>query len=314
MEKKPTVSVIIPTYNREHLLPRAIKSVLEQTFSDFEIIVVDDASTDNTKKIIEDFQKKDKRIKYIKHKKNKGESEARNTGIKNCRGKYIAFLDSDDRWLPLKLEEQLKHFKKPNVKLVTCWAFIIDEHSNKKNIYKTPFYKKPLPKILEKNYILSSPSSVIIKKEIIKDISFFDSRIKFGEDWDYWIKIIKKGYNFFVVRKPLLEYFFHQIGANNLLSFKKKAEDFLIILENHREVFLNNPKIYARHLRSIGHLFCFAKEMNRARKFFWLSFWGGNYKSLINLFLSFGGSALYRNFFEIIDKRIKKYDKGFNCD
>ena len=96
--KNPTVSVIIPTYNRAHLVGRAIKSVLNQTYRDFEIIVVDDGSTDNTKDIIKEFQKKDKRIKYIPYEKNKGGSAARNTGIKAAKGEYIAFLDSDDEW------------------------------------------------------------------------------------------------------------------------------------------------------------------------------------------------------------------------
>ena len=95
MTKCPMVSVIIPTFNRAHLIGRAIKSVLNQTYQDFEIIVIDDGSTDNTGEIIRSFT--DKRIKYIKkYKKNKGISVARNIGIKVARGKYIALLDSDD--------------------------------------------------------------------------------------------------------------------------------------------------------------------------------------------------------------------------
>ncbi len=106
----PTVSVIIPTYNRANLVSRAIKSVLNQTYQDFEIIVVDDCSEDNTEEIVKSFN--DSRIRYIKHKKNKGGSAARNTGIKRARGKYIAFLDDDDEWLPSKLEKQIMLFEK----------------------------------------------------------------------------------------------------------------------------------------------------------------------------------------------------------
>jgi len=108
--KNPTVSVIIPTYNRAHLVGRSIQSVINQTYQDFEIIVVDDGSTDNTEDIIKEFQKKDKRIKHIKHNKNKGGSAARNTGIRAARGEYIAFLDSDDEWMPTKLEKQTSYF------------------------------------------------------------------------------------------------------------------------------------------------------------------------------------------------------------
>lgn len=110
LNEKPTVSVILPTYNRAHLVGRAIQSVLDQMYQDFEIIVVDDGSGDNTEEIINGFT--DTRIRYVKHQKNKGGSAARNTGIKLAKGKYIAFQDSDDEWLPDKLEKQMKAFKK----------------------------------------------------------------------------------------------------------------------------------------------------------------------------------------------------------
>lgn len=103
-EKIPTVSVVIPTYNRAHLVGRAIQSVLNQTYQDFEIIVVDDGSTDNTEEVVKSFN--DPRIRYIRHDQNRGGSAARNTGIKMARGEYIAFQDSDDEWLPEKLESR----------------------------------------------------------------------------------------------------------------------------------------------------------------------------------------------------------------
>jgi glycosyltransferase involved in cell wall biosynthesis len=102
----PKVSVIIPTYNRAGLLKRAIQSVLNQIYQDFEIIIVDDASTDNTENVIESF--KEHRIRYIKHESNKGAAVARNTGIKFANENYIAFQDSDDEWLPEKLEKQME--------------------------------------------------------------------------------------------------------------------------------------------------------------------------------------------------------------
>ena len=108
IKEEPTVSVIIPIYNRAHTIDRAILSVLNQIYKSFEIIVVDDCSTDNTREVIEKFG--DKRIRYIRKKSNKG-AAARNTGIKAVRGEYIAFLDSDDKWLPNKLDEQIKVLK-----------------------------------------------------------------------------------------------------------------------------------------------------------------------------------------------------------
>lgn len=109
-KNNPTVSVIIPTYNRAHLVARAIQSVLNQTYQDFEIIIVDDASTDNTEEVVKSFN--DKRVGYMQLNENSGTSAVpRNTAIKTARGKYIAFQDSDDEWLPEKLKKQVKVFK-----------------------------------------------------------------------------------------------------------------------------------------------------------------------------------------------------------
>ena len=104
----PTVSVIIPTYNRAHVLGRSIQSVLNQTFQDFELIIVDDASTDDTESLVNRFRSK--KIKYIRHQVNQGGSvgPTPNTGLRIAKGDYIAFQDDDDEWMPEKLERQMK--------------------------------------------------------------------------------------------------------------------------------------------------------------------------------------------------------------
>ncbi|MFH1657314.1 MAG: glycosyltransferase family 2 protein [bacterium] len=136
----PKVSVIIPTYNREKLLPRAIQSVLSQTYSNWELIVVDDGSTDNTKEIMEEFQRKDKRIKYIWQENFGGVSKPINTGLKASQGDYIALLEDDDEWLPEKLERQLEIFqnsKKENLGLVGCNILMVDLVNKKVKAKKT---------------------------------------------------------------------------------------------------------------------------------------------------------------------------------
>ncbi|MFC7193467.1 glycosyltransferase family 2 protein [Halosimplex aquaticum] len=105
----PQVSVIIPTYNRATLVKRAIQSVLNQTFKDFELIIVDDASDDETPEVIDSIN--DARLEYIRHDLNRHGGAARNTGIKYASGKYIAFLDDDDEWYPTKLERQVERFE-----------------------------------------------------------------------------------------------------------------------------------------------------------------------------------------------------------
>src|ERR1017187_7936626 len=105
----PTVSVVIPTYNRARILPRAVKSVVSQTLEDWELLVVDDGSADDTEQVVAAFG--DSRIHYIRHERNRGQSAAQNTGIRASRGTYVAFLDSDDEWLPEKLAKVVDCFQ-----------------------------------------------------------------------------------------------------------------------------------------------------------------------------------------------------------
>ena len=138
--KNPLVSVIIPTYNRKHLLKEALGSVFSQTYKNLQVIVVDDGSTDNTQDIISDF--KDKRITYIKQ-GHRGASSARNKGIENAKGEYTAFLDSDDRWLPTKIEKQMDVFKnsKVNPGVVYCGIEYMDENGKKIRGERLPAYR-----------------------------------------------------------------------------------------------------------------------------------------------------------------------------
>jgi glycosyltransferase involved in cell wall biosynthesis len=123
----PLVSVILPTYNRAHVLGKAIESILNQTYSNFEIIIVDDGSLDSTEKLVARYR--DNRIKYIRHTKNQGAVAARNTGIVASKGEYIAFQDSDNEWLPEKLEKQIAAFNSgpPNLGVVYTSVWIIDK-------------------------------------------------------------------------------------------------------------------------------------------------------------------------------------------
>ena len=126
--KEPTVSIIIPTYNRCQMVGRAINSVIQQTYTNFECIVVDDASTDDTKQVVTSIN--DSRIIYLRNETNKHVSAARNIGIKHAKGKLIAFLDDDDIWLSKKLEKQvlLMQSLPKNFGMVYCWYDYYDEN------------------------------------------------------------------------------------------------------------------------------------------------------------------------------------------
>ena len=207
-EKKPTVSVIIPTYNRAHMVARAIQSVLSQTYQDFEIIVVDDASTDNTQEVVKEFMFRDKRVRYIKHEKNKGGSAARNTGIKNAQGEYIGFLDSDDEWLPTKLEKQIELFRKRcnSVGAVYCLQYMMDDSIGRiklDKIYDSVRRGNVYRQALSGFYGgVGSPRTMLLR-ECFQKSGMFDESLPSLQDVDLGIRVAEH-YNFELIDEPLV--------------------------------------------------------------------------------------------------------------
>ena len=226
----PVISVVIPTYNRAHLIKRAIDSVLSQTYQDFELIIVDDGSNDNTEDIVKNIN--DDRIRYIRHNKNKGSSAARNTGIENSKGEYIAFLDSDDVWLEKKLEKQMKVFSAsgPEIGVIHCGIQYID--------YET---QKPLKQWIIKDNInekvfntfgaAPGTPTMLIRKSVLMDVGFFDESIPAHEETDLSIRLAQK-YKYKLIDEFLVvSYSNHTQITSNLDSFIRGKE---IIYEKHK--------------------------------------------------------------------------------
>lgn len=201
-ENNPLISVIIPSYNRADILPRAISSVLEQTYSNFELIIVDDASTDTTEAVISNI--KDERIKYIKHEKNSNGSVARNTGIKNASGEYIAFLDSDDEWHKDKLLEQFNFFKSYNEEKTVCYTAMYED--NGLNVKVRPGRGKREDEAFA-DYVfcnrgLIQTSTLMIHKSILEKVQF-NPKLRRHQDWDLCLQLERNGYQFIFLDKPL---------------------------------------------------------------------------------------------------------------
>lgn len=196
---QPLVSVIVPTYNRVYLFPKTIKSILDQDYQNIELLVVDDGSSDNTSDVIK--ENKDSRIIYIK-KQNRGPASARNFGIKKAKGKYIAFCDDDDIFLPGKLKRQII-FLEENSHLAFCYTNGIIVQNGERRRFLPKLTQNSLSKLLFENSQILTPS-VVAKTKIVKNLGGFSESIRFCEDYDLWLRIAQK-YPFDFIDKIYVE-------------------------------------------------------------------------------------------------------------
>ena len=198
----PKVSVIIPTYNSDATISRALRSVLNQTVSDFEVIVIDDGSTDKTVEVLRDYELQDQRVRTFLVDKNGGPGPARNIGIQHSRGEFIAFLDSDDFWLPEKLETQIKLFSDKKVIITYTSVLFLNSKGFIKGIIKSR------PKVgLKEMYFTNrvTTSSAMFRKDL--DGSKMMPAIRNREDYAYWLGLLRKNPGYIVgVPRPLVGY------------------------------------------------------------------------------------------------------------
>lgn len=209
----PLVSIIMPAYNSSKTLPDSIQSVLDQTFTDWELLVIDDCSPEPLKPIVDSFQ--DGRIQYIRLEKNSGVAQARNRGIQAARGRYIAFLDSDDLWLPEKLEKQLQFMQKNGYAFTYTWyRQFEDDPAHPIRLVKTK-NSVDYRKLLRGNDI--GCLTVMIDRKEIPDIQMPSEK---HEDYITWLNLLKKGYQAYSVPEDLARY---RVSKSSLTGNKKKS-------------------------------------------------------------------------------------------
>lgn len=290
----PKVSVVLATFNRAHLLDRAIHSVLNQTFQDFELIVVDDGSKDDTQSVVSSFVGKG--IKYVRNQKNMGPSAARNIGIKLALGEYIAFQDSDDLWMPQKLEKQIQYFEKaqPEVGVVHAGRYIIN---NNKIRYWPPNRLHPkegdvFGKLIRVNF-MSTPAS-LNKKECFLKAGLFNENLYAFVDWELFIRF-SKYFRFGYINEPLMEVYKQPDSISKNLHVITQAYEKIVELY-FEDIIGQGRDVLAAHYFRLGHLLCSQGKLNEGRCNFIKSIktYPLGFKAPVAFFVSLFGENTFR--------------------
>ncbi len=259
----PTISVIIPAYNAEHTILDTIKSVQQQTFSDYEIIVINDGSEDRTLELVE--QVEDPRVKVFSY-KNGGLSTARNRGIARATSEYITFLDADDLWTPDKLEAQLAALQKhPEAGVAYSWTNFMDEQGESFRAGEPIWFEGNVYAELLSDNFIASGSNPLIRKKAIESVGEFDTTLRSCEDWDYMLRLAAR-WAFVVVPKPQILYRLSLGTMSSKINVMEEAH--LIVIE---KAFQSIPpelkplknKVLANMYRIMAHL-CLTRIPNAA--------------------------------------------------
>lgn len=237
----PLVSVVIPTYNRAYLIERSIKSVLNQTYQNLEIIVVDDGSEDNTEEIVKSFN--DSRIIFTRHEKNRGVSAARNTGIKLCNGNYIAFNDSDDEWLEEKIRKQITIFlENSDESIGVVYSGFFKIRDNIRTYIPSQKCKKEGDiyfELLKGNLV--APPAAMVKKICFEKAGLFDENLSTLEDWELFIRI-SKYFKFKYIPEALVLSYYTSNGVNER-GEKHKLKTYNAIVNRNMDKLSKNKRL-----------------------------------------------------------------------
>lgn len=249
----PIVSVIVPAYNAETFIAETLSSVQAQTFQDFEVIIVDDGSTDGTVEVVRSFCKADHRFSLIQQ-QNAGVSTARNAAIQQARGEWLAFVDSDDVWLPEKLEHQLKlGATDQNTNLIFTNHFRWDGNRDLCPAYKE---NENLPEgdvtrlLIAKCVFL--PSTVIVRRRAVVEAGLFNPKLRSGEDWDLWLRLAVLGLSVLGAREPLVRYRCWPGSLTSRRRFESLDANVHVLENNFEPISKKFPGLREEMMRSLG--------------------------------------------------------------
>lgn len=284
----PTVSVVVPAYNRARVLPRAIESVLDQTLSDVEVIVVDDASTDDTAEVVQRFD--DERVCYVRHDENRGGSAARNTGIDHTDGEFVAFLDSDDAFHPTKLQRQVDLLRSRGPEWVAAYCGVD---------YRTPptsgtlrLFERGLksvleplvpslfsnyagmgreggeelvPAVLKMEFSTGGSSTMLVRRETLDAMDGWDERFQRQQDWEFLVRLLRQGKLGYVDDTLVTKYEWpgpaHDVVVRERERFLRTFADEVLALE------MAGENVLAAHRFAIALSYFSAGEMAEGRRY-----------------------------------------------
>lgn len=255
-DRPPAVSVVIPAWNRRETLRASVESVLRQTFTDFELIVVDDGSTDGTMEAIADLA--DPRLRRLQTPHNMGASGARNLGIRAARGEWVAFQDSDDEWLPRKLEKQMARVEAAGPEVVACYTGMLRPWRPSGQGARTDLLYLPhisVPQVegdLSRTILarsLVSTQMLMARRAALLQIGGFDEAMPALVDWELTIRLSRLG-RFLLVDEPLVIQSFSENSLTHDEERRLRAQ--LRILEKHHAALKTEPQALIRHLVKIA--------------------------------------------------------------
>ena len=231
----PRVSVVMAAYNYGQYIAQAIQSVIDQTYTDWELVVVDDGSKDNTRDIVQPFLE-DRRIRYF-WQENRGQPQTKNRGIGLSRGSLIAFLDADDAWMPTKLDRQVELFDRdPQLGVAYTGRCLIDPDGNRLAVEDRDMVRGLVLRIAIRRTIPPFSSS-IVRRSVLDDVGLFDETIQLAIDYELWMRVARK-YSFDYVDEPLLLY---RTGHANLS--RRSDERRALVLDKILPEFLARPGV-----------------------------------------------------------------------
>jgi glycosyltransferase involved in cell wall biosynthesis len=244
------VSVVIPAFNRDDLLKRAMESVIHQTHRNLEIVVVDDGSEGSIRDLVTSFN--DERIVYLRHETNRGVSSARNTGANAANGKILCFLDSDDEYYPPKVSRQVAHLLSlgPGPRVSYCMAEAIDDVQGKSLGSSTFFEEGNLLPYALRRCVLTLNKMMLWKADYLRT-GGFDETMRMHEDWDFLIRLARD-YQFFPLREVLVRVHRHEAGQ--LTKANKQVSGLMrIILDRHQDLYKADRQAHSIFLSELGY-------------------------------------------------------------